>query len=98
MTWDAARESCIFQHRSGKGGEVGCGVTDVVSVFSQGKKIHVLSVNYPAQYACIETFVDAAGVQGALFAESKDVRKLFGDDFASHSPKKIAELLVSEMR
>ncbi len=98
IKWDSGRDKCVFAHKSGKGGELGCGVTDVLTVFSGNKRIYVLSVNYAARYACIEAFADAEGVENLLFAEPKDISRIFGDDFSSHSPKKIAEHLAGEMR
>lgn len=97
IDWDAGRNACVFRHKSGKGGELGCGVTDVVSVFSGGNQVYVLSVNYPARYACIEAFKDATGVDALIFAEPQDINKMFGQEFASFSPKKIAERLVKEL-
>jgi len=95
--WDPQRETCIFEHKNGIKGEIGCGVMDVVSVFSGKKRIYILSVNYPARYACIESFSDSNGVHSAVFAEPRDITKIFGEDFASCSPKVIAERLVAEM-
>ncbi len=97
VKWDAGQNTCVFRHKSGKGGELGCGVSDIVSVFSGGGRIFVLSVNYPARYACIETFKDAAGIDELLFAEPPDISKMFGHEFASHSPKQIAERLTKEL-
>lgn len=97
FAWDALRENCVFQHKSGKGGAVGCGAMDSVSVFSRGDALYVLSVNYPTRYVCIETFSDGNGADGAIFASTKDITKRFGNDFASYSPKEIAEHFVAEM-
>lgn len=97
IDWDAERNSCVFRHKSGKGGALGCGVTDVVSVYSGGGRVFVLSVNYPARYACLEAFKDGGGLDELIFAEPKDISKLFGQEFASHSPKRIAERLAKEM-
>ena len=97
IVWDKSKNSCIFSHKSGKGGELGCGVSDNVAVFSKGKMIIVLAVNYPAKYACIETYTDEDGPDELVLAEPKDIKKIFGDDFASVSPKKIAERLAKEL-
>lgn len=97
VKWDARNNACVFRHRSGKGGELGCGVSDNVAVFSGGGRVIVLAVNYPARYACIETYTNEEGPDELVFAEPKDIDKLFGDDFASVSPKKIAERLAAEL-
>ena len=97
LLWDASREQCHFGHRSGVGGPVGCGVCDVVDVFCAGKKYYVLSLNYVAPYACLEAFVDTKGVESLVFAESGDMRKIFGDDLSGIPPKKIAEQLAGMM-
>ena len=97
IEWDAGRNSCVFRHRSGKGGKLGCGVCDVVSVFTGGGRVFVLSVNYPARYACLEAFKDGEGLDELVFAESKDITELFGQDFGSYSPKRIAERLSKEL-
>lgn len=97
ITWNKAKSSCSFSHKNGKGGELGCGVTDSVSVYSDGGKIIVLSVNYPARYACIETYTDDQGPDELVLAEPKDIEKIFGDNFSSTSKKKIAEKLAKEL-
>lgn len=97
IDWDADRNACVFRHKSGKGGPLGCGVSDVVSVFSGSGRIFVLSLNYPARYACLEAFKSADGLDELVLAEPQDIDKLFGQDFASHSPKGIAERLVIEL-
>ena len=76
---------------------MGCGVTDSVAVFSGADRIIVLAVNYPARYACIETYTGPDGLDERVFAEPKDIEEIFGDDFASVSPKKIAERLAMEL-
>ena len=97
IDWDAGRNTCVFRHKGGAGGELGCGVMDVVSVFSMGKsKVMVTSVNYPARYACIEVFTKK-GLDELVFAEPNDITKMFGEDFASQSPKAIAERLSKEL-
>jgi len=97
VMWDPKRNSCIFHHRSGKGGELGCGVTDAVAVFSGGNRVFVLSVNYPKRYACLEAFKDEHGVDELILAEPGDINKMFGDEFASYSPKKIAQKLADKL-
>lgn len=97
LLWDSTRDQCHFGHQSGIGGPVGCGVCDVVNVFCSGKKYYVLSLNYLAPYACLETFVDNKGVQSLIFAEPKDMQKIFGSDLSGTSPKKIAEQLAAMM-
>lgn len=97
INWDAGRNTCVFRHKSGKGGELGCGVSDAVSVFSNGGRILVLSVNYQARYACLEVFKDDGGLYGLVLAEPQDIDKMFSPKFASYSPKIIAERLAKEL-
>ncbi len=97
ITWDPRNTSCAIRHKSGKGGALGCGCADSISVFSGKGKIIVLAVNYPARYACIETFSDDEGPDELVFADPKDIEKIFGGDFASVPPKKIAEILAAEL-
>lgn len=97
VQWDAKKNSCVFRHRSGRGGEMGCGVSDSVAVFSAADRIIVLAVNYPARYACIETYTGPDGLDERVFAEPKDIDKIFGDGFAAVSPKKIATRLAKEL-
>ena len=97
VQWDAKKNSCVFRHKGGRGGETGCGLSDSVSVFSDADRLVVLAVNYPERYACIETYTSEDGLDERVFAEPKDIDKIFGDDFASVSPKKIAERLANEL-
>lgn len=97
IKWDARKNSCAFSHKSKKGGELGCGVIDTVSVFSGAGRIFVLAVNYPSRYACLETYTDESGPDEVVFAEPKDIDKIFGDDFAGVSPKQIAQRLSEEL-
>lgn len=96
IQWDAGKNTCVVRHKSGKGGELGCGVVDVVSAFTGGGRLLVLSVNYPARYACLEAFKDGDGVDEIVFAEPADITKMFGHEFASCSPKDIAKRLAQE--
>lgn len=97
VEWDAKKNGCVFQHKSGKGGPLSCGTADVVGVFSGGQTIVVSSVNYAMRYACIETFTDDSGPSEIVFAESADINKIFGNDFSSFSPKQISERLTKEL-
>lgn len=97
VQWDAKKDSCVFRHKSGRGGETGCGISDSIAVFSGADRIIVLAVNYPARYACIETYMDGEGLDERVFAEPKDIEEIFGEDFASVSPKRIAERLATEL-
>ena len=97
VQWDAKKDSCVFRHKSGCGGETGCGVTDSISVFSAADQILVLAVNYPERYACIETYTREDGLDERIFAEPQDIDKIFGDGFAGVPPKKIAERLAKEL-
>lgn len=97
VDWDKKRNSCVFRHKSGKGGELGCGISDNVAVFSGGGMVIVLAVNYPKRYACIETYTDENGPDNLVFAEPADINKIFGDDFPSAPPKQIAQRLAQEL-
>ncbi len=97
LCWDASCDQCHFGHKSGIGGPIGSGMCDVVEVFSAGGKYYVLSLNYAAPYGCLESFVDTDGVESLVFAEPKDMAKIFGDDLSGLSPKQIAERLAGEM-
>jgi len=97
LCWDPPCDQCHFGHKSGIGGPIGSGMCDVVEVFSSGGKFYVLSLNYAAPYACVEAFVDTNGVQSLIFAEPKDMTKIFGDSLSGLSPKEIAERLAGEM-
>lgn len=97
ICWDPARNNCHFGHKKGIGGPIGCGVCDALFVFSGNKKFYVLSVNYKEPYACIESFIDSAGVERLLFAEPNDMSRLFGDDITKYSPKQVAERLAGIM-
>ena len=96
VTWDAARENCTLRHKSGKGGAIGCGVTDIVSVYSIGSHVGALSINYPARYACLELF-SKDGLTGRVFAGPKDINKLFGPTFGTTPHDAIASRLYSEL-
>jgi hypothetical protein len=97
IVWDKARNGCTFGHHTkGISGEVGCGVTDAVSVFTDGKSCYVLSVNYDKGYACLEVLDTGDGPLAVCFADPADVQKLFPGDLTSHAPKAIAERLAKE--
>ena len=97
LVWDKPRDNCVFaHHKSGVTGGVLCGVTDAVSVFTDGKVFYILSVNYDEGYACIEILDDADGPLAICFAEPKDMKRMFKGDLADHAPKDIAERLAKE--
>jgi hypothetical protein len=96
ITWDAAKDNCMLRHKSGKGGDLGSGVTDVISVYGIGSNIAALSVNYPARYACLEVF-SKSGLTESVFAGPKDIQKMFGPKFGTTTPEAIASRLSSEL-
>ena len=99
LVWDEARDNCMFGHHSnGVASPVMCGVTDAVSVFTDGNTYYVLSVNYDEGYACLEVVDDEAEPVAVCFADPKDVIKLFKGDLTDHAPKDIAERLAKECR
>ena len=97
VCWDPDQDQAYFGHKSGIGGAIGSGLCDTIRVFAKGKRFYVLSINYIAPYAALESIEDESGVQRAIIAGPKDVKKLFGEDMAEHSPKEIAERLVAQM-
>jgi len=97
VIWDARKNSARFEHKSGRGGQLACGLSDGVAVFSGAGRIIVLAVNYPRRYACIETYTDNDGPTELVVAEPKDINKIYGDDFPAVSPKQIAERLAAEL-
>lgn len=101
LVWDKPRDNCVFaHHKTGVSGDVGCGVTDAVSVFtdSGGKVFYILSVNYDEGYACIELLDGEAEPVAMCFADPKDVKKIFKGDLTDHAPKDIATRLAKECK
>jgi len=99
LVWDGGRDNCTFgHHSSGVAGGVGCGTTDVVTVYTDGKKkFYILSINYEQGYAGIEV-LDSDGIDAICFADPKDMAKLFPGDLENHSPAKIAKRLAQECK
>ena len=97
VCWDPDQDQAYFGHKSGIGGAIGSGLCDTIKVFSKGKRFYVLSINYIAPYAALESIEDESGVQCAVIAGPKDVQKLFGEGMAERSPKEVAECLVAQM-
>lgn len=93
--WNKNLEKCEVRLKNGQVAELGCGVSDSVSVYSDGNHLFVLSINYPARYACLEAF-SRKGLDQAVLAESKDIDKMFGN-LSSHSPESIASRLFKEL-
>lgn len=96
VIWDASKDNCTLRHKSGKGGELKSGVTDVVSVYGIGSGVAALSVNYPARYACLEVFTKD-GMSEAVFAGPNDVKKMFGPKFGTITLDAIASRLSAEL-
>lgn len=96
LHWDAGRTQCTLRRKGEDPAKLGCGVTDAISVYSNRGKMLVLSINYPARYACLESF-GQKGLDQAVMAEPKDIDRMFGGDFASTSPKTIGERLFKEL-
>lgn len=98
MQWKPGCRACKFEHSSGRGGPVGCGVSDAIFVFRDANLIYVLAINYLENYACIEAFDERRGSAAAVcFADPKDTQKLFGKDLQNVSAKKICETLRKEI-
>lgn len=98
IAWNKPRTKCAFEHKNGSGGESCMGATDVPILFTDGKRLCLLSVNYLEGYACMECYSDDQGVEALCFADPGDCQKIFGKDLSAVSPKKIAERLVKECR
>jgi len=97
LVWDKARDNCVFGHHGkGMASPVGCGVTDAVTVFTDGKVFYVLSVNYDEGYACIEIVDGQEDPVAICFADPKDMKRLFKGDLTGHAPAAIAERLAME--
>lgn len=96
LLWDKEMNLCLFDHASGLGGPVACGCMDATAVFSDGERLYVTSINYARRYACVEAYKEPGkGVDEIIIYESHDIKKIFGDEFASHSPKDIAKTILS---
>lgn len=96
LLWDKEMNLCLFDHASGRGGQVSCGCMDAVAVFSDSDRLFVLSLNYPRRYACIDAYKEVGkGVDEIIIFEPHDIQKNFGDEFASYSPKDIAQTILS---
>ncbi len=95
IAWAEGYKSCYFGHRKGVGGEIGSGINDVIEVFSDGKLMYVLSMNFTECYACVEVFDGGDEVYSICFAEPKDMRRLMGAR-AMHecAPQEILETLA----
>lgn len=98
ICWDEDQDQAYFGHKSGIGGAIGSGLCDTIRVFEKGKRFYVLSINYIAPYAALESIEDESGVQKAVIAGPKDIKRLFGEDLAEQTPKDIATRLVAQMR
>jgi len=96
IAWNKLRTKCAFEHKNGIGGESCMGATDVPILFTDGKTMCLLSVNYLEGYACVECYSDDQGPEALCFADPDDCQKLFGKDISAVSPKKIAERLIKE--
>lgn len=95
IVWDASRDTCHFGSKKGVSGEIGCGVTDTVDVYTDGKAFYVLSVNYAEGYACVEILDEGEDPLGICFAESKDMQELFSKGVDTN-PKEICQRLSKE--
>lgn len=98
FVWDEGRDTCHFGHRGGCGGEVGCGMTDSVSVFKDASgQFYILSVNYAEGYACVEILDDDESdpVVGIVFMDPGEVQSLFKKGVDKVAPKTLAAKLAS---
>ena len=96
IVWDKTRDACWFGSKDGVSGEIGCGVTDKVTVYTDGTNYYVMSVNYPEGYACVEILDGENEPVGICFADSKDVREMFNKDIESLNEKMVCERLAKE--
>lgn len=97
LVWDETRDHCHFGHRSGCASEVGCGLTDTVTVFKDSNgQYYVLSVNYTEGYACVEILDDDHDdpVVGIQFMGPADMAKTFSRDITKIPSKELASALA----
>jgi hypothetical protein len=88
---------CHFGHRSGCASEVGCGLTDSVTVFKDSDgQYYVLSVNYTEGYACVEILDDDHDdpIVGIQFMGPDDMAKAFAKDITKIPSKELASALA----
>lgn len=95
LVWDASRDTCHFGSKKGVSGEIGCGVSDTVDVYTDGNAFFVLSVNYAEGYACVEVLDGEEEPLGICFADSADMRKIFPKGVETN-PKEICDRLSKE--
>lgn len=96
LVWDARREQCTFGHKNGTTADLKCGVTDSVSVLSDGKLFYVLSVNYIEDYAALEVIDGEDEPLAMCYAEPGDVKKMFPKGLEKTTVNEIAAALAAE--
>lgn len=96
LVWDARRENCTFGHKNGTTGDLKCGVTDSITVLSDGKLFYVLAVNYLENYAALEVIDGEPEPLAMCYAESGDVDKMFPKGLDKTPPNEIAAALAAE--
>lgn len=96
LVWDAGRDKCFFGSKSGISGEVGCGVTDTVTVYTDGKAFYILSLNYAEGYGCVEVLDEEEDPMGICFADADDMREMFNKDVDKLDPKAVCRRLSKE--
>jgi hypothetical protein len=99
FVWDENRDQCHFGHRGGCGGEVGCGATDSVTVFTDSKgQFYVLSVNYAEGYACVEVLDDDDDdpIVAIAFMEPHEVAEALKKDITKVPAKQLASMLAAQ--
>lgn len=96
LVWDAGRNKCFFGSKSGVSGEVGCGVTDTVTVYMDGVAFYILSLNYAEGYGCVEVLDDEEEPMGICFADASEMRAMFKKDVDKLDPKAACRRLSKE--
>lgn len=96
LVWDASRNKCFFGSKSGVSGEVGCGVTDTVTVYTDGVAFYILSLNYAEGYGCVEVLDGEEEPMGICFADASEMRAMFKKDVDKLDPKVACRRLSKE--
>lgn len=95
ISWSPKLTSAKLKHKSGKGGTIGAGATDIVYVYTNKDVVCAVSVNYFENYCCIECFDDQKKPKSIVFMNENDIKKSFKKPLYKVSPAQIASKLYS---
>lgn len=97
VVWNVNRTECqVICTNKGVCAFSCMGVTDTPIAFENGEEVHLLSINYIEGYACLEIFDDEEEPAAVVFAEPKDIQKLFKKELEKIPPDKLAKRLAKE--